>query len=237
MLVQLLAAQAWVAESVVDVAAPVRAGEQDAVDSAVPGRVAEFVTGRWCARQALAAAGVPEVDLPAGRSGAPRWPVGTVGSITHCQGYRAAAVARSQRWAAIGVDAEPTQPLPDGVWETITSAGERRHVSALGRWCDLPLDRVVFSAKESIYKAWSARTSRWLDFTDAELRLALDGTFTARLHRFDVRCPRTITGRWAGAPPLLVTAVLIPASADRPSQPKGMSWPTSTPRTPTSTPQ
>ena len=219
MLAQLLAAQAWVAESTVEVAEPVRPGEQDAVEGAVPGRVAEFVTGRWCARQALAAAGVPGVDLPARRSGAPRWPVGTVGSITHCKGYRAAAVGRSQRWAAIGVDAEPAQPLPGGVWEMITSVGERRHVSALGRSCDLPLDRVVFSAKESIYKAWSGRTRHWLDFTDAELRLAADGTFTARLYRVDVRCPRTITGRWACTAHLLVTAVLIPASADRPTRP------------------
>ena len=189
MLVQLLGAQAWVVESTVDVAEPVRAGEQDAVEGAVPGRVAEFVTGRWCARQALAAADIPGVDLPADRSGAPRWPVGTVGSITHCEGYRAAAVARSQCWAAIGVDAEPARVLPDGVWEMITSVGERRHVSALGRGCDGPLDRVVFSAKESIYKTWSARTRRGLDFTDAELRLAADGTFTARLRLVDVRYP------------------------------------------------
>ncbi len=214
-LVQLLGTQAWVAEAAVDVAEPVRASEQDAVEGAVPRRVAEFVTGRFCARQALAAAGIPGVDLPARRSGGPRWPVGTVGSITHCEGYRAAAVARSDRWAAIGVDAEPAQALPDGVWEMITSVSERRHVSALRRRCDLPLDRLVFSAKESIYKAWSARTQRWLDFTDADLRLAAGGTFTARLQRVDVRFPPSITGLWACAARLLVAAVLIPAPSDR----------------------
>lgn len=221
MLAQLLAEQAWVVESVADVAVAVRAGERESVDGAVPPRVAEFVTGRWCARQALAAAGVPGVDLPAGDSGAPRWPAGTVGSITHCRGYRAAAVARSHRWAAIGVDAEPALPLPGGVWETITSAAERRHVSALHKWCDLPLDRLVFSAKESLYKAWSTRTATWLDFADVELRLAADGTFTARLHRLDRRFPRTITGRWAATPHLLATAVLLPASVHRPQR-KGM---------------
>lgn len=224
MLSQLLDTWAWVAESTVDVVEPIRASEEDAITGAVPSRVAEFVTGRWCARQALSAAGVPAVDLPADRSGAPRWPVGIVGSITHCAGYRAAAVARSEQWAAIGVDAEPAEPLPDGVWETITSVGERRHVLALRRRRDLPLDRVVFSAKESIYKAWSARTGRWLDFEDAELRfeckgaeprLARGGTFTARLQKVDDRFPRTITGLWACSTHLLVTAVLLPASDER----------------------
>ena len=215
MLVRLLDGQAWVVESMIDVSDTIRASEYDAVQGAVPGRVAEFVTGRWCARQALAAAGVPQVDLPVGRSGAPRWPAGTVGSITHCAGYRAAAVARTRRWVAIGVDAEPAQALPDGVWEMITSVAERRHVSAFGRRRDLPLDRVVFSAKESVYKAWSLRTERWLDFADVELRLAADGTFTARIHPVDARCPSTLTGKWACAPHLLVTAVLIASASAR----------------------
>ncbi|MFF4689931.1 hypothetical protein [Streptomyces sp. NPDC001307] len=43
---------------------------------------------------------------------APRWPEGIVGSMTHCAGYHAAAVARGRSVAALGVDGEPHGPSP-----------------------------------------------------------------------------------------------------------------------------
>jgi 4'-phosphopantetheinyl transferase EntD len=98
-----------------------------------------------------------------------------VGSITHCAGYRAAAVARADRVRAIGIDAEPDKPLPDGVLDRISLPGERAMLYdlALGglaaagpRW-----DLLLFSAKESVYKAWFPLTGRWLGFEDAELTI------------------------------------------------------------------
>src|SRR5438874_13378259 len=73
--------------------APLLGPEAAAVASAVPSRQREFATGRACARQALAALGVAPVPLDRGAGGAPAWPAGGVGSITHCAGYRGAAVA------------------------------------------------------------------------------------------------------------------------------------------------
>ena len=42
-------------------------------------------------------------------------------------------------------------------------------------------DRVLFSAKESVYKAWFPLTRRWLGFEQADIELRLDGTFEAML--------------------------------------------------------
>ncbi|MXM68985.1 hypothetical protein GR925_37740 [Streptomyces sp. HUCO-GS316] len=70
---------------------------------AVDGRPREFATGRACARRALEALGVAEPG-PVLREpgGAPWWPPGVRGSITHCPGYRAAAVADADDALALG---------------------------------------------------------------------------------------------------------------------------------------
>lgn len=81
--------------------------EEAVVVQAVAKRRQEFAAVRQCARTALARLGVPAVPLLPGERGAPRWPTGIVGSMTHCDGYRGAAVAPAGRIHTLGVDAEP----------------------------------------------------------------------------------------------------------------------------------
>ncbi|WP_433873282.1 4'-phosphopantetheinyl transferase family protein [Saccharopolyspora sp. CA-218241] len=143
--------------------------EEALVRRAVDKRRREFGTGRWCARRALRELGVADAPLLRDERGAPRWPDGVLGSITHCDGYRAAAVVRAGRWRALGIDAEPDSPLPGGVGEVIALPEERRALAALGT--DLPWDRILFSAKESVYKAWYPLTRAWLEFEQARVEL------------------------------------------------------------------
>ncbi len=93
--------------------------EEACVARAVEGRRREFTTVRHCARAALARLGVGPSAITKGDRGAPRWPEGVVGSMTHCAGYRGAAVARTADLTAIGIDAEPNEPLPAGVLDLI----------------------------------------------------------------------------------------------------------------------
>jgi 4'-phosphopantetheinyl transferase EntD len=158
-------------------------GEQDLVANAVPGRRQEFITARRCAREALGRLGFPQVALRPGARREPLWPAGAVGSITHCAGYRAAAVARAGDLAAVGIDAEPHGPLPDGVLGQVTAEGDAglpdrlREADASIHW-----DRLLFSAKEAIYKAWYPLTGRWLGFEDACLSIDPQArTFAGRL--------------------------------------------------------
>ena len=69
---------------------------------------------------ASARLGVPPAPILPGERGAPQWPAGYAGSITHCAGYRAAAVARTREMLTIGVDAEPHDVLPDGVLDHVS---------------------------------------------------------------------------------------------------------------------
>jgi 4'-phosphopantetheinyl transferase EntD len=187
--------------------------EEAVVAQAVDRRRQEFVTVRLCARTALAQLGVPPVPVLPGEDGAPVWPAGVVGSMTHCPGYRAAAVAHDTEVRAIGVDAEPNQPLPAGVLELISLPEERAELPGLHQQrSDMCWDRLLFSAKESIYKAWFPLTRRWLDFTAA--RVAFDppaGTFTARLLTTGPPVAE-VRGRWLVDAGLILAATVVPTS-------------------------
>ncbi|MEU0694093.1 4'-phosphopantetheinyl transferase superfamily protein [Streptomyces niveus] len=187
------------------------------VKSAVAQRRGEFTTARHCARQALTRLGAPAGAILTGERGAPMWPEGVVGSITHCVGYRAAVVARPTHVAAIGVDAEPALPLPEGVLEAVALPDEQIAVKELLVTAPgVAWDRLLFSAKESVYKAWFPLTRRFLEFEEA--RIVFDpagGTFTAQLlagpARAGGRTLHTFDGRWLSDDGIVLTSVTVPA--------------------------
>ncbi|KOU13129.1 4'-phosphopantetheinyl transferase family protein [Streptomyces sp. WM6368] len=176
----------------------------------------QFATARACARRALADLGRQPVALLPGPGGAPQWPSGVVGSITHCEGYRAAVAAPRAAVAALGIDAEPAGPLPRGVLALITSPAERAHLADLAAADNsVPWERVLFSAKEAAYKAWYPATGVWLGFRDAALVLPPAGTFTATLHppAGAASVDPVYGGRWLAGRGLVVTAVARPVHA------------------------
>jgi enterobactin synthetase component D / holo-[acyl-carrier protein] synthase len=187
--------------------------EEAVIARAVDKRRREFTTARLCARTALARIGVPPAPILPGEWGAPGWPAGVVGSMTHCAGYRAAAVARATDVATIGLDAEPHEPMPTGVLPTVASPAEQAALAELSARGAVCWDRLLFSIKESVYKAWFPLCRRWLDFTEAEVTIQPDGTFSARL-----LVPGPVvagvkltgfTGRWLARDGLVVTAIAV----------------------------
>ncbi len=92
---------------------------------AAPPRYRKYATGRLCVRTAFTRLGLPVVPVGRGPSGEPQWPQRLVRSITHCDGYRAAAVARRAEVAGIGIDAEPHIPLPSEVLPQVVDAEEQ----------------------------------------------------------------------------------------------------------------
>jgi 4'-phosphopantetheinyl transferase EntD len=196
-------------------------GEAELISRAVDKRRREFRTVRHCARRALRQLGLPPVAVLRGERGEPQWPLGVVGSMTHCRGYRAAAVARSGDFHALGIDAEPNEPLPAGVLDAVALAQERGELSRLaaadGMTC---WDRLLFCAKESVYKAWFPVTRRWLGFEDAAVTITLGtidpahGTFAARIlvpAVTNTGHPLThLDGHWLRTNDLLITAIALP---------------------------
>ena len=164
-----------------DPAATLLAEEESALGRASEGRRREFTTARSCARRALTKLGFPPSPILPGPFREPGWPNGVVGSITHCPGYRAAAVAKKEKFLSIGIDAEVHRELPAGILDRVATREERdwlRIVQGAG----ICWDRILFSAKESVYKTWFPMTRQWLGFEDALILFdPASGTFRARL--------------------------------------------------------
>lgn len=189
--------------------------ERAAVARAVDRRRAEFATARACARRALADLGFAPIPIPRGDRGQPLWPKGVVGGITHCAGYRAAAVARTEDLVAVGIDAEPHTPLPDGVLTHVSLPEERELLADLSvRDPAVAWDKLLFCAKEAIYKVWYPTAETWLGFTDARVTPLTDGTFTAELLTTDPSPFLTpLHGRWLARDGLVLAALAIPPFA------------------------
>lgn len=188
--------------------------EAAAIANAVAARRREFGTVRHCARKALQQIGVPPVPVLPDVDGAPRWPAGVVGSMTHCAGYRAAAVARSRELLSVGIDAEPHAAMPGAMLEVVLRHEERARLRALAdAHPELHWDRIVFCVKEAVYKAWFPLTRAWLDFADVSATVDPQGSFSARLL---VRGPRVagdelngFSGRWVVGRGLVLAATSV----------------------------
>jgi 4'-phosphopantetheinyl transferase EntD len=189
--------------------------EQAVVARAVSKRRREFATARECARRAMRMLGVPPSPILRGERGNPIWPPGVVGSLTHCDGYRASAVGLARDVCSVGIDAEPNEALPPGVFDIVVTATERSRLEELaGEFPGVAWDRLLFSAKESVYKTWFPLTHQWLGF-DAVVVTPdpYTGAFTARLCVSGPvvgGCPLTeFNGRWLAWRGLVLTAIAL----------------------------
>ena len=186
------------------------------VTTAGPERRREFATVRECARRALAALGAPTVAVRSDADGVPVWPVGVVGSLTHCPGYRAAAVGRSETFRGLGIDAEPNVALPPAVDGLVLCAEEQARLRLLTEARpDVHGDRLLFCAKEAVYKAWFPLTRRWLGFADVSITARPDGGFQADLDPSQPpvgrSVPARLTGRWLVGRGFVLAAAWIAA--------------------------
>jgi 4'-phosphopantetheinyl transferase EntD len=190
--------------------------EEPLIARSVAKRRNEFITVRYCARQALVDLGLEPVPILKGDKGEPCWPEGIVGSLTHCEGFRGAAVGRREEVRSVGIDAEPHDVLPNGVLDAISLPVERHELEALPS--GVHWDRVLFCAKEATYKAWYPLTHRWLGFEDAHIVFDVDesghaGTFTSEI-LIDPAAEsgpplNALAGRWSVRDGLALTAIVL----------------------------
>lgn len=150
--------------------------EREAVRRAVGRRRAEFATGRHAARRLIAALGVEPGALPVAPDRSPVWPAGVVGSISHTEGLCAVAVASSRAVRSIGLDVEGGGPLAADLFRLVLTPRELAHLEerggpSRGGPSRGELAKVVFSAKEALYKLQHPITRMFLGFMDVEVEL------------------------------------------------------------------
>lgn len=171
-----------------------------------------------CARAALEQLTSPGVSSLLGLRGAPQWPEGMIGSITCCAGYRAAAVGLTKDFVSLGVDAELNEPLTDdGMLNMVARGEERERLGDLSaRMPGVCWDRLLLSAKLSVYKTCFPLDAWWLNLELADVVIdAHGGTFAVHLLDpgpiIDGVLRTEMCGRWLAYQGFLVTAVVVSA--------------------------
>jgi 4'-phosphopantetheinyl transferase EntD len=122
---------------------------------------------RIVARQLLARLGHPQCAVPRASSGAPIWPAGVIGSLAHDSRVAIAAVALRRDVAALGIDVEPAEMLPSELLDVVATPQERRKIAD-----DPCRGRLLFAAKEAVYKAVYPLDQTFLDHHDVQISLA-----------------------------------------------------------------
>jgi 4'-phosphopantetheinyl transferase EntD len=173
------------------------AAEQALVQKSVPKRQREFALGRACARAALEKLGRGEAVIGRGANGAPLWPDGITGSITHTKGYACALAGAAASFSGIGVDAERVGGVTRDLWPRLFDARERDQLMALDGIGQSVMATLFFSAKEACYKAWGSEGP--LSFQDIQIT-PHDGGFAAH------RAGASLEGRYALEGDLMLTA-------------------------------
>jgi 4'-phosphopantetheinyl transferase EntD len=169
----------------------------DSVRRSVPKRQAEFLAGRLCARAVLRRFGHAEHVVGVGARREPLWPDGVLGSITHGGGYAAAVLCRPDAHAGIGIDIEAVvdvQTRASLLALVVTQAELALLRQAAGTLSDDHLLTLVFSAKESFFKAAYRQVGQYFGFEC----LALTHCDVAA-RTLELRCTTTLaTGLPAG---------------------------------------
>ncbi|MFK2892163.1 4'-phosphopantetheinyl transferase family protein [Dyella flagellata] len=139
----------------------------ESIQRSVGKRQAEFFFGRLAARTALSALGIKNETVPIGAERQPIWPNGVIGSMTHTHGLAAVAVEWAGRRRGIGIDVEcvMNEQACEAVVMTVLDRSELHCLQAT-RELALPVAlTIVFSAKESFYKAAYGSVRRFFDFS------------------------------------------------------------------------
>jgi enterobactin synthetase component D len=143
----------------------------------------------------------------------PVWPEAFVGSITHTDGWASAAVAAAGTLLGLGIDSERilAEEKALKLGGRYASEGERLMQVAMGEQPGL-FFTLLFSGKESLYKAVFPSSGIHFAFEDTEL-VSLD--FDSRTFR--LRCKRAIglglssgkevLGRFETGPDIVHTAI------------------------------
>ena len=196
--------------------------ELEFVQRAVRRRKLEFAAGRALARGLLEERfGERCGALVREPSGVPRWPVGYVGSITHCRDLVAAAVATRADVVALGIDVEPWEPLSLKLDGLLLHSDEALRLAVQQPATARYQRRLIFSAKESIYKAVRPLLGAGLRLRDMSVTLG-SGRFVATVHapaRDGVHLD-AVHGQWRVAGQHVATAVALPVSQPSRSRPR-----------------
>ncbi len=131
-------------------------------------RKQEFIAGRYCASEAAKEIGFNLVNLPSAATREPIWPEGIIGSISHSKLMAISCVSDSKNLSSIGIDAEELIKLEmlKDIEKVIATQDELKLISSTDNQTGVT---ILFSAKESLYKALFPLVRTFIDFNEVKL--------------------------------------------------------------------
>ncbi len=193
-------------------AAPLFPAEAALVERAVDKRKREFAKGRECARRVLERLGVRDFPLLSGAQREPLWPPGIAGSITHTAGLCAAVACEQRLFPSLGIDVEPAEPITAEIAARISKPHELRAADKLADFDELLVARLIFSAKEAVYKCQFPISREFVGFEEVAIALEPDGTFISEWLRKPPPVPERayrLLGRWCRRDGFLLTTAWL----------------------------
>ena len=134
-------------------------------------RKEHYRSGRICAGEVLSKLGTlgqPVLRDPQTRE--PLWPEGISGAITHSGKWAAAAAGKTSDVSGIGIDLEDLERQVDSrISRHVCIPEEQKWLQECGEDCLEQNLKIIFSAKESIFKAFFPYTRTYLHFHDARI--------------------------------------------------------------------
>ncbi|WIH03482.1 4'-phosphopantetheinyl transferase superfamily protein [Xanthomonas translucens pv. graminis] len=174
----------------------------DSVARSVRKRQAEFLFGRLAARLALGAALGPahaQAEIAIGAAREPRWPAGSLGSISHGDGCAAAVALPASQGRGIGIDLERllAPAAREAVLSMAINAQEADMLAAAAdpQWSHDALLTALFSAKESLFKAAFGAVGRYFDFEAARVCAVDMPRLRLRLRLTEALCAQFTEGQ------------------------------------------
>jgi 4'-phosphopantetheinyl transferase EntD len=135
-------------------------------------RIRDFTAGRLCARRALQVLGIEGFSLLSAPDRQVLWPPHISGSITHTDGYAAAAIGRLAEVGSLGLDCERIEEVAQPLWREICTPAE---LEQFVHWAAPDRQRAAtlcFVAKEAFYKAQFALFAELLQFDAVRIDLS-----------------------------------------------------------------
>lgn len=194
---------------------PLFAEEEAYVARAVDKRKREFALGRTCARRALGLLGIEAQPLIAQANRAVRWPAEAWGSVTHTEGFCAAAAALRTQVRGLGIDAEGRARVQEKLWSHIATPREIAWFrGAASEREAAERATLVFSAKEAFYKAQFCVSETFVGFHEVELDVMGAGSFVVTVVQDIAQsfaAGARFEGRYVQLRDHVITALVIPS--------------------------
>ncbi|MGL1887998.1 MAG: 4'-phosphopantetheinyl transferase superfamily protein [Reichenbachiella sp.] len=131
-------------------------------------RLKEFCQGRFCAHQCLNHFS-NSAPILKDEYGAPVWPKGLTGSISHTDKMAGAMVAKKDRFRALGLDIELIGRVQPDLWDMLFTPNEIKVFDKTPDHKKNYMSTMFFSMKEAFYKMQFQLSHTFLDFHDCEI--------------------------------------------------------------------